>query len=267
VPPTSLISVLASAALHAYWNLLLKRAGGGQLVVGMSKLVEGLLLVPIVVSGVLLDPGAAPRLSVLAAVGGALVGIYYVCLGAAYRHADLSFTYPIARGAVVALLPIGGFLAFGERLHGPGRFGLPLIVLGILVQLRCASTRNLPGAAFALAAAVTAAGYTLWDKHAVGAVPPLLYFASGGVEMRACWLEHRCMLIQVAAANGLGYVLVLHALQTSISSYVIGLRQASIPFAAVLAWSVLGERPKPLLWWAVLAIVAGCALVAVSTGA
>jgi drug/metabolite transporter (DMT)-like permease len=157
-------------------------------------------------------------------------------------------------------------------------------VLGILVQLRCASTRNLPGAAFALAAAVTAAGYTLWDKHAVGAVPPLLYFASystivgaaygvflacrhGGVEMRACWLEHRCMLIQVAAANGLGYVLVLHALQTSISSYVIGLRQASIPFAAVLAWSVLGERPKPLLWWAVLAIVAGCALVAVSTGA
>ena len=32
--------VLVAAVLHAYWNYLLERAGGGQLFVGLSKVAE-----------------------------------------------------------------------------------------------------------------------------------------------------------------------------------------------------------------------------------
>lgn len=39
--------LLASAALHAWWNFLIKRDRGGPLFVGLSKVAEGVALAPL----------------------------------------------------------------------------------------------------------------------------------------------------------------------------------------------------------------------------
>ena len=39
--------VLISTLTHAYWNFVLKRAGGGTIFVGLSKVVEVVVFAPI----------------------------------------------------------------------------------------------------------------------------------------------------------------------------------------------------------------------------
>jgi drug/metabolite transporter (DMT)-like permease len=272
--------VLGSAVLHAYWNFLLKRAGGGQLVVGLSKIAEALLLAPVVAVVVARRPEQVVLLSGLAMVGAALVGANYALLATAYHRADLSFVYPVSRGTILLLLPVAGFLTFGERLSPLGGAGLGLIVAGIAFQLGRARADG-GAAVLALAAGAVAAGYTLWDKGAVQRVSPPAYFAAYSVligvaywayiwrrhrpeETSACWHTHRRTVLAVGLANTVAYLLVLFALRSGVSSYVIGLRQASIVFGAFLGWRVLGERPTGLAWAGIAAIASGCALVALA---
>src|SRR4051794_8010512 len=44
--PSSYAIVLSSTATHAYWNFLLKRARGGSVFVGLSKVAEVVLSAP-----------------------------------------------------------------------------------------------------------------------------------------------------------------------------------------------------------------------------
>jgi hypothetical protein len=43
---TAALLVVLSAATHAYWNFLLKRSGGSQLFVGLSKVAEVVMFAP-----------------------------------------------------------------------------------------------------------------------------------------------------------------------------------------------------------------------------
>ncbi|HSM60011.1 MAG TPA: DMT family transporter [Longimicrobiales bacterium] len=272
--------VLASAALHAYWNFLLKRAGGGQLVVGLSKVAEAVLLAPVVAGALVLGPDSAGRLLLLASVGAGLVGANYALLAAAYRRSDLSFVYPVSRGTILVVLPVAGWLVFAERLSAIGGTGLALIVGGIALQLARAG-RDGSGTVLALGAGTVAAGYTLWDKHAVQRVAPPVYFAAYSLLVgiayatfivrrydfdatRTCWRAHARTILRIGLANSVGYLLVLFALRSGVSSYVIGLRQASIAFGAVLGWRLLGERPTRAAWAGIALVVAGCLLVALA---
>lgn len=274
----TVVLVLASAMLHAHWNYLLKREGGDQLVVGLSKVAEAAALAPVVLGSLVLSPGAAVPLLVVAAVGAALVGTNYICLSAAYNAADLSSAYPIARGGILLLLPVAGLIVFGERVDTRGVAGLLLITTGIGLQLVRAPRTGHRGAALAFAAAGAATAYTLWDKHAVQTLPPAVYFSaysllvgagyavfirtSYGIPVaRTCWRTHRTALVQIALANSAGYLLMLYALRGGISSYVIGLRQSSIVFGALAGSLFLGERPSGVAWTGIGLIAAGCAFV------
>ena len=44
---TAVLLVVLSAATHAYWNFLLKRSGGTQLFVGLSKVGEVVMFAPL----------------------------------------------------------------------------------------------------------------------------------------------------------------------------------------------------------------------------
>ena len=182
---TAALLVVLSAATHAYWNFLLKRSGGTQLFVGLSKVGEVVMFAPLFL--VLVAPKIAQLdgLLSLAVVGAAFVLVNYVCLALAYRHGDLSFVYPLARGSILLFLPFLAFLTVGERVSTVGAFALALIVCGIVaLQLPALEWRALaslgsrlrsPATTFALLAAFAAACYTLWDKHAVQRVPAFAY--------------------------------------------------------------------------------------------
>ena len=77
---TGVLLVVLSAATHAYWNFLLKRSGGTQLFVGLSKVGEVVMFAPIFLVGVAPNVARYDGLVVLSVVGAVFVLINSVCL-------------------------------------------------------------------------------------------------------------------------------------------------------------------------------------------
>lgn len=285
---TAVLLVLLSAVAHAYWNFLLKRGGGTNLFLGLSKVGEVVMFAPLFIAVLLGDVARLTGLFWLAVVGAFFVLANYVFLAWAYRHGDLSFVYPIARGSILLFLPFLGYLVMGERVSAAGAVALALIVTGILAlqlpALRWAALAQLgprlrsPATAFALLAAFAAACYTLWDKHAVQRVPAFAYMYAYTVftaiayaafvwrryprdAIRVEWTRNRGPILQVGFFNIVSYLLVLVALRTGTSSYVIAVRQASIAFGVALGWTILREAVTAPKRVGVALIVAGCVMV------
>jgi uncharacterized membrane protein len=288
MPTTAALLVILSAATHAYWNFLLKRSGGTQLFVGLSKVGEVVMFGPIFLALVVPTITRLDGLFSLAVVGAAFVLANYVCLAWAYSHGDLSFVYPLARGSILLFLPLLAFVTVGERVSGLGAMALVLILCGIVtLQLPSLEWRSLaslgarlrsPATTFALLAAFAAACYTLWDKHAVQRVPAFAYIylytaitavAYGAFiwrryprsEVAAQWRLHRGAILQVGFFNITSYLLVLVALRTGTSSYVIALRQLSIAVGVLLGWWLLREQVSVPKRVGVALIVLGCIVV------
>lgn len=293
MPPYGL--VVLSAALHAWWNYLVKRRGGTTLFVGLTKIAEVVVFAPVFVvatSRLLADTALAwPGVGALVVVGALLTLANYVFLAFAYRHGDLSFVYPVSRGTGLMLLPALGFAAFGERLSVLGAGAIVLILAGLATMTRT-ETRAVRGPArpgrvgrsvgYAFLAGTAAAGYTVWDKHAISVLPAFVYFYSystlvaaayGGwvlrrvprTAIRAEWRAHAWPIVQVGVCNTIAYLLVLLALRTGTSSYVIAVRQLSIVFGALLGGALLGERFPAAKRVGLGMVAGGCALVALGT--
>jgi uncharacterized membrane protein len=227
----------------------------------------------------------------LSVVGAAFVLVNYACLAWAYKHGDLSFVYPLARGSILLFLPLLAYATIGERVSGFGLVALALIVCGIVaLQLPALEWRAFatlgprlrsPATMFALMAALAAACYTLWDKRAVQRVPAFAYiymytamtaaaysafiwrrYSRG--EIAVHWRAHRGAILQVGFFNITSYLLVLLALRTGTSSYVIALRQLSIAVGVALGAWLLREHVSGPKRVGVGLIVAGCVLVGVA---
>jgi drug/metabolite transporter (DMT)-like permease len=293
VQATPYLLVLAAAVLHAYWNFLLKRAGGGQLFIGLSKVAEVALFAPVfVIVGLREATSHGMQLWPLAAVGAVLTLTNYVLLAKAYERADLSFVYPVSRGAVLIFVPVLGFFVFGERLNTRGYIAVGAILLGIIVMqihrrnpvAKAIGVSTVSGLAIILSvlAAAAAAGYTIWDKRAVHIFSPFTYFytyttlvgaaygayivrAHGADAIREEWNRNARAIVQVAAFNTITYVLVLFALRDGVSSYVVAVRQLSVAFGALLGWWLLGERIDTSKRIGIALILAGTVLVALTS--
>lgn len=218
-PTHAYLLVGASSLTHAWWNYRLKRAGGGDVFVALSKCCEVALLLPIFVWVAAPNWRAHAPAWPLVLGGAALVMANYLALSRAYRRGDLALVYPISRGGILVFLPAIGFVVFGETISPVGAVALLLIVAGsALLPLRrftapLAAPRNGPesapqsaplttrevdavasppirlsAVAYALLAALAAAAYTAWDKIAVNRMPALVYFYAYTVVTAALFL-------------------------------------------------------------------------------
>jgi drug/metabolite transporter (DMT)-like permease len=285
---TAIFLVVFSAATHAYWNFLLKRSGGTQLFVGLSKVGEVVMFAPLFLILVAPNVREYDGLLFLASVGAAFVLANYVFLALAYSHGDLSFVYPLARGSILLFLPVLAYLTVGERVSVIGALAMAVIVIGIVtLQLRTLQWRALaslgsqlrsPATMFALLAALGAACYTIWDKRAVQRVPAFayiyLYTALTALayatfiwrrypraQIATEWRTNRWSILQVGFFNITSYLLVLVALRTGTSSYVIALRQLSIAVGVALGAVFLREEISSAKRLGVGLIVVGCIIV------
>ena len=286
----SLALVLAAIVAHGYWNFLIKRSGGGQIFIGLSKVAELLVFAPVFLIWFL--PAVREHSSAwpIVVVGAALSLANYVALGKAYQVGDLSLVYPVSRGAILLFLPLFGFFAFGERPSLIGWIAIACIMVGILVmplvKLDGSSLKALgpllrhSSIGYALVAALAAATYTVWDKRAVMRFPVFAYFYSYTVLVALAyagylWKRHPAAavrdelrrhwwpIVQVGVLNTVAYWLILVALRTGVSTYIVALRQLSIAFGALLGWRLLDEPIGPAKRLGLVLIVVGCVLVAV----
>ncbi|HZP95037.1 MAG TPA: EamA family transporter [Candidatus Limnocylindria bacterium] len=278
--------VLASAAMHATWNLVAKRAGAGQPFLFVAYVIGALAYMPFAIAILVV---ARPQLGWIAlafvAMAVVLQTVYFATLTAGYRAGDLSLVYPIARATGPLLATLGAIAILGERPSLLALGGALAIVAGALVltgdprSLRARGAGRAVG--YALATGVLIALYTLWDKTAVSLVliPPLVYdwMTIGGqavvvapvalrrrAELRAVWTTQRGPVFFVGIVSRLSYLCMLTALAISAVSYVAPAREIGILFGTLLGARVLSEGRGARRGIGAAAMVAG--IVALALG-
>ncbi len=269
MPPAALALALTAAVVHAVWNLLLVRAPDPQAATAAGSAISVLVAAPFAVATWRVEPEAWR----LAAASFGFQLAYFVLLGAAYRRAELSVVYPIARGTGPVLTLAVGALALGAATSAAQAAGVLLVGLGVVLVRGGAVGR---GAPFGLAIAATIAGYTLIDDRGVEHAAPLAYLlvatgtASATYAAAFAWRRGpRALAAAVTPATivaGFGmfgaYALVLLALARAPAAPVAAVRETSVVIATVLAASVLRERVSAFRLGGAVLVAAGVALIA-----
>ena len=258
--------VLASALVHASWNYLLKKSGGGAGLITAASALSLVVYAPLVAAVLWFQRGYAfePVHLALMAGSGLVHTAYFLFLDRAYRSGgDLSIVYPLARATGPLLTIVAAIVLLGERpgptaLGGAVLIGVSALVLtGNPFAWHRSDARHAVG--FALATGFMIAVYTVWDKTSVAAflIPPLLYdwgtnafrvlvlvpisrrIAPGA--MAKAWRQRRRTVVAIAVLSPLSYILVLTAMVFTPVSLVAPAREVSILFAALLGAHLLRE--------------------------
>ena len=270
--------VLGAALIHASWNYLLKKSGGGVGFVWVFAALSSLIYAPLAVAVVFVQHFrfTAEALAFIFA-SAVLHTAYYLLLDRGYRYGDLSVVYPLARATGPLLTVLVAVILLAERPGVVAMCGAALVVGGAFflaanpAKLREAGAAR--GIAFALLTGCMIAAYTVVDKQAVSAalIPPILQDWGANLgrvivmtplalrrreEVRRAWIQQRKTVILVALLCPLAYILVLTAMVFTPVSYVAPAREISILFAALMGahWLQEGDVKRRLAAAAAMAL-------------
>jgi drug/metabolite transporter (DMT)-like permease len=275
MPLEVLIAVLFGALLHAVWNALIKSGRdklAGSVVLAGSGGVLALAALPFV-------PLPAPESWPFLAASVAIHAVYFCLVAFAYRHADLSFAYPLMRGSAPLLTAVLAVLVLGEAPGVYGWLGVGLLCAGVLcLALDGHRGARIPRAAwgYALGNALVIVCYTIVDGvgvrasgHAWSYVLWLFFLnafpiAAVGLAVNSSGLRsltsREWLRGCTAGACSIGaYGLALWAMALAPIALVAALRETSVLFGTVLAAVVLKESFGRARWVAAALIVAGAA--------
>jgi drug/metabolite transporter (DMT)-like permease len=274
----ALALVLAAAVIHASWNYLLKRSGGGTAFVWLFATLSAVIYAPLAAAVVWVTAPTLTATSYVLMLASAVIHTaYYMLLDRGYRTGDLSLVYPIARGSAPLITVVVAVMLLNEHPSVLAVTGALLIAGGAVVLTgnfsKLRASGSLPAVAFALLTGCMIASYTVVDKLAVAAflVPPLLQDWATNLgrvfimaplalrqraQLRTVWRRNRKDIIGVAVLCPLSYILVLTAMVFTPVSYIAPAREISILFGTLLGAQLLleGDRTRRLL--------GACAMVA-----
>ncbi|MDH5263334.1 MAG: DMT family transporter [Betaproteobacteria bacterium] len=261
----ALTLVLTSALIHASWNFLLKKSGGGPGLITAACLVSLVVYAPVVAIAAWVQRYQfQPVHLALMFSAGMIHTAYFLLLDRAYRSGgDLSIVYPLARATGPLLTIAVAVLFLGERpgptaLAGAVLIGASALLLtGNPFQWHRSEARQAVG--FALLTGFTISLYTINDKWSVATwlIPPLVFdwgcnlFRSAVLvpftqrrwpgALAKAWRERRATVITIAILSPLSYIFVLTAMVFTPVSLVAPAREVSILFAALLGAHFLKE--------------------------
>jgi drug/metabolite transporter (DMT)-like permease len=215
------------------------------------------------------DAEAVPFL----AASSALQFAYFALLAAAYRRADLSVVYPLARGLAPVFVLLGSVVLIGGSTSGQQAGGVLFVTSGVLLVR---GFRRGRGLGFGVGIALLIATYTVVDKHGIAHASPVAYvwvitvvpgvvFAAvvaatrGRVVLRDAF-GPRAVIAGVASFAAYG--LVLAALKLAPAASVAAVRESSIVIATALAAILLKERVTAWRLTGAILVVGGVALLA-----
>jgi drug/metabolite transporter (DMT)-like permease len=262
--------VLLAAITHALWNTWLKISGDrlialATLAIGWT--IVGLSLLPIV--GI---PGRAawPYLFVSTFVHTS----YSLTLIRAYGLADLSTTYPIARGIAPLVVAMAATIFLDAPLGKLGLFSVCLVVVGVIWLGVPAKGQRNPGLAISLITGCLIGTYTFLDglggqvggsPHAYTACLLLttsipLFIVTGCVHRGDCISLARSIWVKGVVAgifSAIAFGIVIWAMSVAPMSLVAAVRESSVVFVALLGSRLLKERVR---WVAVIFVFSGIVL-------
>ena len=275
--------IVSAAILHAGWNYLLKKCGGGIGVLTLSAIVATVALTPFSLFLIFVNQFAFTPTMIGVIIGsGVLHMIYFLLLDRAYRSGgELSVVYPLARATGPLITILVATLIFGEHMSALALAGAILIGISALVltgnPAKLLRKDTSAGVGFALLCGCMIASYTLWDKQAVAVllIPPVVFDWGANLSrivmmapmamkrepgaISRAWRDHRNTVIAIGVLSPLSYILVLTAMVFTPVSYVAPARELSILFAALLGAHALKEGDATRRTIAALGMVLGIA--------
>jgi drug/metabolite transporter (DMT)-like permease len=274
VPASALLLALAAASLHAFWNLLLARARDAETAAAVMFGISAIAYAPVAAIAWDVHRAAIPFV-----VASALLELaYMVLLAAAYRRADLSLVYPVARGAAPVLVLVAGAAFLDAGVSTGEAAGVALVAAGIVLVRGLRRAPDRLGFALAVIIACCIAAYTLVDSRGVRHAAPLAYLELVLAPPALLYLAGICAVKGTAAVRrevGLptvvgalatfgAYGLVLAALRLASAASVAAVRETSVLIAVLLAAPILRERVGPGRLAGAVLVVGGVALLSLA---
>jgi drug/metabolite transporter (DMT)-like permease len=265
---------LASAFVHAAWNLALARARDAEAAMAVVLVLAlGVWALPAALLGGV-SAAAAPYI----AASAVLELAYFALLAAAYRRAELSVVYPVARGAAPVLLVVAAAAGLGGAVGAAQVAGVVLIAGGIVAVRGPRGGGDVAARDLALAVGVGAciAAYTLVDREGVRHAAPVPYlwlvlvgpavvYAGAMARLKGA-PALRAELTPGAGLAAVGilgaFALALAALREAPAAAVGAVRETSVVIAVAAAGLLLGERVGARRLAGATVVVAGIAFVA-----
>jgi uncharacterized membrane protein len=262
--------MLASAALHAGWNLAMRRHGDAPAASVLLLALTCFMTVSV------WFPGGDDAASLRVAIGWGLLagvseGLYFISLGRALQTGPLAPVYAVSRGLPLLVLWPASHALLGEALTWRAGTAVVLLLAGLAALLPTASPAAAtprPGYLWAVAtAAFNVTNALIYKAAVVRGAPKLPLFATSlavatplalaalatwganrgerlATRLRQAWVTGHLQIVVGAAACCGSFLLTLEAMRFQGAAWVFTLRNVSIAFAQILGWSVLGEHPS-----------------------
>jgi drug/metabolite transporter (DMT)-like permease len=260
---------LGAAGLHALWNLILAGSRDVEGATAAALPCGVLLFAPVAAATWRVEPEAWPFVVVSTALE---IG-YVVVLVQAYKRADLSVVYPVARGLAPVLVLAASVAFLGFATSAGEVVGVALVGGGVVLVRETRGGTQTRGVLLAVLVACFIAAYTLVDRYGVRHANPLSYLELillgpaivypllVGVGRARAGL--RTPAVVAGAAMMGAYGLTLAALRLASAASVAAVRESSVVIAVVLAAPVLKEPVGPRRLAGAALVVAGVALIAI----
>jgi len=275
--------VLLSAFLHAAWNALLRvepdKDRGLIGAIAIASLFSSVIAAARFANGEVMFAGRDAVLWTL--VAGVAEAIYFMTLAKALELGRLGAVYTVSRGGAVLVVWPVSIALYGEVASLEAIGGSVLVTLGLALSgiggTQGGTQRHKVGIAWAALCAVSIAGYHLAYKAALnaGGNPSATFAVSLGLSaligVVRIGAPGRRTLVDVVRSRtvrvclmgvvcGGSFLILMEALARGGSGYVLTLRNTSVLFAAVLAWTI-GEKPRRVEIIGAVAVAAGAILM------
>ncbi|MFI5262298.1 MAG: EamA family transporter [Candidatus Limnocylindrales bacterium] len=272
MPPLALVLALLAAFLHASWNLLLRKADDTETSTALMICCGCVVFAPLMVVTWSVQAAVVPYL--LATWTFELV--YFVLLASAYRRAELSLVYPLARGTAPVMVLLVGVLLLGVQPTPAEGLGVLLVGGGVLLVRGLRGGGDPAAALLAIATAAAIAGYTLVDRVGVTLAGALTYLELAMAVPGAIYLlamlrlrgprEVRAQLDRTTVVAGTmmvgAYGLVLLALRLASAASVAAVRESGVVMATAMAAVLLHEHVSRERFTGAVLVVAGVVALA-----
>ena len=190
MPPLAFTLALAAAFLHAFWNILLARARDVESATAVALIAAVVVFAPVTVLRFDAEWAVWPFIVVTSL----LQLLYFALLATAYRKAELSFVYPVARGVAPALVLVVSVIVLGHGTSAAQVAGVVLVGVGVLLVRGLKRPADSHALAFALGIAFVIAAYTLLDKRGITHASPITYLE---LSMVPAALAYACATVAV----------------------------------------------------------------------
>lgn len=288
----AILLVLLSALMHAGWNSIGKSSATHISFYLWATMTGVAIFSPILLWGGVKVFSLPFKFWCLLLASGVFQSIYLAGLAKAYREADLSLVYPFARSLPVLLVPLFVVIIFGATSVSKLQLGaMALIVMGACIlpmsEWRSLSLKSYrtPAVGWALVAALGTAGYSLTDSAAIHIMKEQGWSAlmAGGVfvvlqgfSIMLCLIplikwgfkesislpKNRGALVLTGVFLVGTYLLVLMSMSmVDEVSYIVALRQLSIPLGVLIGYVWLKEEVNAIRLQGVSIMLVGLVLV------